>query len=68
MSFDRPGLPVPGHELDPTVEETLGEEGVEMTDDEPHIPEHPGGRSLGPQPNPPRRPSHEAPSEEPADS
>ncbi|WP_329005353.1 hypothetical protein OHA18_18445 [Kribbella sp. NBC_00709] len=65
MSFDRPGLPHPGHELDPAVEDALREEGVELTDDELDIPEHPGSRSAGPQPNPPRRPTHdEAPAEE----
>ncbi|HET6985058.1 MAG TPA: hypothetical protein VFI00_00535 [Kribbella sp.] len=68
MSFDRPGLPLPGHELNPELDETLVEEGVEMTNHEPDVPEHPGARSLGPQPNPPRRPPHEAPPEEPADS
>jgi hypothetical protein len=60
MSFDRPGLPHPGHELDPEVEDTLREEGVEFTElDEPDIPDHPGSRSAGPQPNPPRRPRHD---------
>ncbi|MFG1911050.1 hypothetical protein [Kribbella sp. NPDC048928] len=59
MSFDRPGLPHPGHELDPAVEDVLREEGVELSDtDEPDVPEHPGSQSLGPQPNPPRRPPH----------
>ena len=61
MSFDRPGLPHPGHELDPAVEDTLREEGVELSGDEPDIPEHPGSRSAGPQPNPPRRPPHDVP-------
>ncbi|GAA1148834.1 hypothetical protein GCM10009630_54110 [Kribbella jejuensis] len=60
MSFDRPGLPHPGHEMDPAVEDTLREEGLELDkDDEPDIPDHPGSRSLGPQPNPPRRPPHD---------
>ena len=70
MSFDRPGLPIPGHELNPEVDETLIEEGLEInTDHEADIPDHPGNRSLGPQPNPPRRPPHVAPPpEEPADS
>ena len=58
MSFDRPGLPHPGHELDPSVEDALREEGVELSGDEPDIPEHPGGPSAGPQPNQPRRPPH----------
>ncbi|MER7245868.1 hypothetical protein [Kribbella sp. NPDC000426] len=59
MSFDRPGLPHPGYELDPAVEDVLREEGVEMKDDAPDIADHPGGVSAGPQPNPPRRPSDE---------
>jgi hypothetical protein len=60
MSFDRPGLPHPGRELDPAVEDTLREEGLELNDDaEPDIADHPGGRSAGPQPNPPRRPPHD---------
>jgi hypothetical protein len=60
MSFDRPGLPHPGHELRPEVDETLREEGVELDDDhEPDIPDHPGTVSAGPQPNPPRRPAHQ---------
>ncbi|TDW18893.1 hypothetical protein [Kribbella kalugense] len=60
MSFDRPGLPHPGHERDPAVDDTLREEGVELTDDnEVDVPEHPGGPSAGPQPNPPRRPTHD---------
>lgn len=60
MSFDRPGLPNPGLELDPSIEDTLREEGVELNDDnEPDIADHPGSRSAGPQPNPPRRPPHE---------
>lgn len=59
MSFDRPGLPHPGHEMDPAAEDVLREEGLELTDDdEPDVPEHPGGASAGPQPNPPRRPPH----------
>ncbi|MEU4193271.1 hypothetical protein AB0E69_15345 [Kribbella sp. NPDC026611] len=62
MSFDRPGLPHPGHELRPEVDDALAEEGVEFTDDdEPDIPEHPGSTSAGPQPNPARRPPHETP-------
>jgi len=68
MSFDRPGLPHPGHELRPEVDDTLAEEGVELDDDhEPDVPDHPGGRSLGPQPNTPRRPVHEAPPEDPTE-
>jgi hypothetical protein len=64
MSFDRPGLPHPGHELPPEIDETLAEEGLEFEDHEPDIPDHPGSRSAGPQPNPPRRPIHEAPAHE----
>ncbi|MFI5736299.1 hypothetical protein ACIA49_39660 [Kribbella sp. NPDC051587] len=56
MSFDRPGLPKPGHELDSEVEAALAEEGVEVTDHEVDTPDHPGAVSEGPQPNPPRRP------------
>ena len=60
MSFDRPGLPHPGYEMDPAVEDVLREEGVELDDDhEPDVPDHPGDRSAGPQPNPPRRPPHD---------
>jgi hypothetical protein len=59
MSFDRPGLPRPGHELDPVIEDTFREEGVEITEDDSDTPEHPGGRSAGPQPTPPRRPPHD---------
>src|SRR3954469_18058190 len=65
LSFDRPGLPHPGHELRPEVDETLAEEGVELDhhDHAPDVPDHPGGRSSGPQPNPPRRPSHDSAAE-----
>jgi hypothetical protein len=66
MSFDRPGVPHPGHEMDPNIDQALVEEGVELTDHEPDIPDHPGGRSAGPQPNPPRRPPHEVPPEDSA--
>ncbi|MFF0338407.1 hypothetical protein [Kribbella sp. NPDC004875] len=66
MSFDRPGLPHPGRELDPAVEDTFREEGVEITEDEYDVPEHPGGRSAGPQPNPPRRPPHNPPPQDTA--
>lgn len=61
MSFDRPGLPHPGHELDPEVDDTLREEGVELTaDHDVDVPEHPGGPSAGPQPYVPRHPEPEA--------
>jgi hypothetical protein len=60
MSFDRPGLPNPGYEVDAAVDDVLREEGVELDDDhEPDIPDHPGSTSAGPQPNSPRRPSHD---------
>jgi len=61
MSFDRPGLPHAGHELPAEVDETLAEEGIELTGHEADIPDHPGGPSAGPQPNPPRRPPHDVP-------
>ncbi|MGW6282680.1 hypothetical protein [Kribbella sp. NPDC055071] len=59
MSFDRPGLPLPGHELDPEVDETLREEGVELTNHEVDAPDHPGDVSAGPQPNHPLHPAHQ---------
>ena len=70
MSFDRPGLPHPGHELRPEVDETLAEEGVELDhhDHAPDVPDHPGDRSSGPQPNPPRRPSHDSAAEAQAET
>ena len=55
MSFDRPGQAHSG-DLPPDIEEILEEEGLEVTDHEADIPDHPGSRSLGPQPYVPRRP------------
>ncbi len=55
MSFDRPGTPKAGRELDSEVEAALEEEGVEVADHEVDRPDHPGEPSAGPQPNPPRR-------------
>jgi hypothetical protein len=61
MSFDRPGLPHPGHKANEVeIDEVLAEEGVELTDGELDGLDHPGGVSAGPVPNPPRRPSYEA--------
>ncbi len=68
MSFDRPGLPHPGHKAEEVeIDEDLREEGVEF-DHDGHIDglDHPGERSAGPQPNPPRRPPHESSSHEPS--
>ena len=67
MTVRRPGRWDPGEEPSPVIDETLQEEGLELTNYDGVIPEHPGGKSLGPQPNPPRRPPHKAPPEEPAD-
>jgi hypothetical protein len=66
MSFDRPGLPHPGHGSDePQIEENLREEGIELDgNDELDGLDHPGGPSAGPQPNPPRRPQQESPAED----
>jgi hypothetical protein len=51
MSFERPGLPRPGREVDAEVEEALSHEGVELDDDhEVDAPDHPGAPSAGPQP------------------
>jgi hypothetical protein len=62
MSFDRPGLPHPGHKSDePDIAEDLQAEGVELTQDgDLDGLDHPGTVSSGPQPNPPRRPAHDA--------
>jgi hypothetical protein len=61
MSFDRPGMPHPGHRADEAeIDDDLREEGVELTDGELDGLDHPGGVSRGPEPNPPRRPSHES--------
>lgn len=63
MSFDRPGLPHPGHRPDePQIDEDLREEGVDL-DEDGHLDglDHPGEPSAGPQPNPPRRPAHQPP-------
>ncbi|MDX6258690.1 MAG: hypothetical protein QOH84_378 [Kribbellaceae bacterium] len=60
MSFDRPGLPHPGHKSDePQITEDLHAEGVELTPDgDLDGLDHPGTVSPGPVPNPPRRPAH----------
>lgn len=67
MTVRRPGRSDPGEELTPVVDETLQEEGLELTNYDGVIPDHPGSRSLGPQPNPPRRPPHEPSPDEPVD-
>ncbi|MEV8378407.1 hypothetical protein AB0P21_37055 [Kribbella sp. NPDC056861] len=61
MSFDRPGLPLPGQKAaEVEIGEDLRAEGVELNPDgELEGLDHPGTVSAGPQPNPPRRP-HEA--------
>jgi hypothetical protein len=50
MSFERPGMPRPSHEVDAEVEEALSHEGVELDDHEVETPDHPGAPSPGPQP------------------
>ena len=64
MSFDRPGLPHPGHKADEVeIDESLQAEGLELTSDgDLDGLDHPGEVSAGPQPNPARRP-HEASTE-----
>jgi hypothetical protein len=63
MSFDRPGIPRPGHRSnEPLIEEDLEEEGVDLDEDgDLDGLDRPGGPSAGPQPNPPRRPARETP-------
>ncbi|ADB29896.1 hypothetical protein Kfla_0777 [Kribbella flavida DSM 17836] len=62
MSFDRPGLPQPGDPGDEVEnEETLEDEGLEVTDGRLDGADRPGGPSPGPQPNPPRRPGEQPP-------
>ena len=64
MSFDRrPGAAHKG-DLPPDIEQALEEEGVEVTEHEVELTDHPGGRSLGPQPYGPRHPRHEEPAAE----
>ncbi|WP_157979861.1 hypothetical protein [Kribbella monticola] len=61
MSFDRPGLPHPGKPANEAeIDETLTEDGVELTDGELDGLEHPGARSEGPVPNEPRHRAHPA--------
>jgi hypothetical protein len=63
MSFDRPGLPHTGHKAEEVeIDADLREEGIEF-DHDGHLDglDHPGERSAGPQPNPPRRPDREPP-------
>jgi hypothetical protein len=70
MSFDRPGLPHPGHKANEVeIDETLEEEGVELTDGDLDGLDHPGAVSAGPVPTPPRRPAYgaEDEAEEPVD-
>jgi hypothetical protein len=56
MSFDRPGLPHPGKKAyEVEIDETLAEDGVELTDGRLDGLDHPGARSQGPVPNEPRR-------------
>lgn len=67
MSFDRPGLPHPGHRANEVeIDEALAEEGIELTDRELDGLDRPGAVSEGPVPNPSRRPGSAA-SAEPAD-
>jgi len=68
MSFDRPGLPHPGHKSDePEITEDLRAEGVELNPDgDLDGLDHPGTVSAGPQPTPPRRPAHDEPVDDPA--
>jgi len=62
MSFDRPGLPHPGHKAEEVeIDEVLAEDGIELTDGDLDGLDRPGGPSAGPQPNPPRRPPHPHP-------
>jgi hypothetical protein len=69
MSFDRPGLPHPGHRADEVeIDDDLREEGVDLADGELDGLDRPGNVSRGPEPNPPRRPPHEAAAEAAADS
>jgi len=66
MSFDRPGIPHPGRPgNEPDIDDLFREEGVELDQDgDLEGLDHPGTRSAGPQPNPPRRPLHEQPRRE----
>jgi hypothetical protein len=68
MSFDRPGVPHPGNRSDePTTEEILEEEGVEVEDGRLDARDHPGGPSAGPQPYVPRHATKPAaPEDEPS--
>ncbi|TCO43695.1 hypothetical protein EV646_112273 [Kribbella antiqua] len=66
MSFDPPGMPRPGRNIRGETEETLTEEGVEVTDHSVTPPDHPGAPSPGPQPYTPRRPAATAPEPEQA--
>jgi hypothetical protein len=62
MSFDRPGLPHPGHKANEVeIDEVLAEEGIELTDRELDGLDRPGAVSEGPVPNPPRRPGSTLP-------
>ena len=64
MSFDRPGLPRPGHKANEVeIDEALAEEGIELTDRELDGLDRPGTVSEGPVPNPPRRPGSAVPGE-----
>jgi hypothetical protein len=70
MSFDRPGLPHPGHKANEVeIDEALEEDGVELTDGDLDGLDHPGTVSVGPVPTPPRRPAYRAAdeAEEPVD-
>ena len=64
MSFDPPGMPRPGRKIRGETEETLTEEGVEVTDHAVNRPDHPGAPSPGPQPYTPRRPAETPPEPE----
>jgi hypothetical protein len=51
MSFDRPGLPHPGHKANEVeIDEVLAEEGIELTDRELDGLDRPGAVSEGPVP------------------
>lgn len=54
MSFNRPGLPQPGHSRnEPEKDESLEAEGAELTEEGDLVrTDHPGKRSPGPEPNP----------------
>lgn len=65
MSFDRPGLPHPGHRADePQIDEDLREEGVDL-DEDGHLDglDHPGEPSSRPAAEPAAPPGPPAPAQ-----